>query len=127
VRWRRACSLLRRHAQHDSAASDCTSEHGENYFDFPLMTDVAILQQSFTTRVPFVDNCTVSKPRMKSHTDGVQSHPSWRGLRLANMPMRLGMVLLAVLLGGFLAILLHNGLQLPQIVTLHISIEVREQ
>jgi hypothetical protein len=45
---------------------------------------------------------------MKSHTDGVQSHPSWRGLRLANMPMRLWMVLLAVLLGGFLAILLHK-------------------
>jgi|SRR5580700_8825366 hypothetical protein len=91
-----------------SAASDCTSERKENYSDSPLMTDIAILQQSFTTRVPFVDNCTVSKPRMKSHTDGVQSHPSWRGLRLANMPMRLWMVLLAVLLGGFLAILLHK-------------------
>lgn len=37
-----------------------------------------------------------------------QAHPSWRGLRLANMPIRLWLVLMVALLAGFLAILLHK-------------------
>jgi len=64
------------------------------------------------TRIPFVDNCAVSTPPIKNHTDGVQAHPSWRGLQLANMPKRWWMLLLAVLLGGFLAIMLHKWLPL---------------
>lgn len=50
----------------------------------------------------------MSKHRNKDHVEADQAHPSWRGLRLANMPMRLWLVLLAALLGGFLAILLHK-------------------
>jgi hypothetical protein len=42
VRLRPACSL-RRHARHDSAARDCTSEHGENYFDWRLISGMAII------------------------------------------------------------------------------------
>src|ERR1700680_2491112 len=45
ARWRHACSL-RRHAPHDSAARDCTSEHKENYFDSRLMSDIAMFHQS---------------------------------------------------------------------------------
>jgi hypothetical protein len=55
-----------------------------------------------------MDNSTVSKHRIKNHVDGVPTHPSWRGLRLANMPMQLWIVLLAALLGGFLAVLLYK-------------------
>ena len=55
-----------------------------------------------------MDNYTVSKHRIKNHTEGVQAHPSWRGLRFANMSMRFWVVLLAALLAGFLAILLHK-------------------
>lgn len=39
MRLRHACSL-RRHAPHDSAARDCTSEREENCFDSRLMSDV---------------------------------------------------------------------------------------
>jgi len=72
------------------------------------MSVIEIFQQSFRQPEPFVDNWTVSKHRNKDHVEAAQAHPSWRGLRLANMPIRLWLVLLAALLGGFLAILLHK-------------------
>jgi hypothetical protein len=72
------------------------------------MSVTAILQQSSFYEGPFVDNCTVSKHRIKNHADGLQAHPSWRGLRLANMPLLLWIVLLAAVIGGFLVILFHK-------------------
>ena len=36
-------------------------------------------------------------------------NPSFRGLRLANMPIKTWLMLVALLLGGFLALLLHSG------------------
>jgi hypothetical protein len=53
-------------------------------------------------------NCTVSKHRNRDHWKADQPYPSWCGLRLANMPLRLWLVLVALLLGGFLVILLHK-------------------
>jgi hypothetical protein len=35
--------------------------------------------------------------------DQYRSDPSWHGLRIANMPKRTGLILLALLLPGFLA------------------------
>jgi hypothetical protein len=61
------------------------------------MSDKAICNNHPTKRVPFVDNCTVSRRRIKNHVDGV----SWRRLRVANMPIQLWIALLAALLGVF--------------------------
>jgi len=60
------------------------------------------------TAEPFVDNCTVSNHRNEHHRQADHAHPSWSGLRIANMPKRLWLVLLVLLLSGFLAILLHR-------------------
>jgi hypothetical protein len=52
------------------------------------------------------DNRIVKHHHDKRQPDRV--NPSWRGLRLANMPMPIWLTLLALLLGGFLAVLLHK-------------------
>jgi len=76
-----------------------------------MMSLIAILQPlrwGHPTDCARVHNHTVNQYRNKSGEGRAQSPPSWRGLRLANMPMQLWIVLLALLVGGFVAILLHR-------------------
>jgi len=55
-----------------------------------------------------VDNRGVKNHHDKRQRARYQSNPSWHGLRLANMPKRTGLILLALVLPGFLAVMLRK-------------------
>lgn len=55
-----------------------------------------------------VDNRGVKNRHDKRQRDRYRSNLSWHGLRIANMPKRTGLILLALLLAGFLAVMLRK-------------------
>ena len=78
-----------------------------------VLSVIAMLRQlSQGERYPrlaeLVDNWTVKHHHDKRQPGRSRVNPSWHGLRLANMPMPIWLTLLALLLGGFLAVLLHK-------------------
>jgi hypothetical protein len=64
--------------------------------------------QAVSAFMELVNNRSVKNHPDKRQRDRYRSNPSWHGLRLANMPKKTGLILLALLLGAFLAVMLRK-------------------